>query len=371
MRGSIRSGCGALAVHFASASLAVAVLCAPALHAVERTAALPEAIYVTNEAGGTLSVIDGRTLRVTRTLALGKRPRGLVVSRDGRRLYVALSGSPPAGPGVDESTLPPPDRTADGIGVVDLAQGRVVRMLRGVSDPEQLALGPDGKRLYVASEDSGRLFVFDLGSGQIVKRLQVGGEPEGVGVSDDGSRICATSEAKGTVALIDGRELRVQRIESVGQRPRNCRFSHDGTTLYVPAEVGATLSMIDLDRGGPPHTVPLAGAGVRPMGVALAPDGRSLYLTTGHAGLVLRLDARTGKVSGRVKVGDRPWGLAIAADGRRLYTADGPSNTVSVVALPEMSRLTSIAVGEKPWGVAVGPLQPPAAAVQSHHARRP
>ena len=76
-------------------------------------------IYVTNETSGDLTVINGDTQAVIATAPLGKRPRGIQASPDGKSLYVALSGSPPAGPGVDPKTLPPPDRNADGIGEVD------------------------------------------------------------------------------------------------------------------------------------------------------------------------------------------------------------------------------------------------------------
>ena len=58
---------------------------------------------------------------------MGKRPRGVKLSHDGKLLYVALSGSPRAAPGVDESKLPPPDRAADGVGVVDLATRKLIR----------------------------------------------------------------------------------------------------------------------------------------------------------------------------------------------------------------------------------------------------
>ena len=80
-------------------------------------------LYVTNENSGDLSVIDTATRRVIATIPLGKRPRGIKVSPDGATLYVALSGSPMAPPGTDERTLPPPDRKADGIGVVDVKEG--------------------------------------------------------------------------------------------------------------------------------------------------------------------------------------------------------------------------------------------------------
>src|SRR5439155_6766410 len=58
-------------------------------------------VYVTNEASGDLSVIDAATQAVIATAPLGKRPRGIKPSPDGKSLYVALSGSPNAGPGVD------------------------------------------------------------------------------------------------------------------------------------------------------------------------------------------------------------------------------------------------------------------------------
>src|SRR6185369_8660860 len=66
-------------------------------------------VYVSNEASGDISVIDPATQTVIATVKVGKRPRGLRVGPDGRMLYVALSGSPNAGPGVDVKTLPPPD----------------------------------------------------------------------------------------------------------------------------------------------------------------------------------------------------------------------------------------------------------------------
>src|ERR1700689_3871917 len=74
-------------------------------------------LYITNEVSGDFSVIDSTTFEVIATVPLGKRPRGIHPSPDGKTIYVALSGSPPAGPGVDERTLPPPGKRADAIGV--------------------------------------------------------------------------------------------------------------------------------------------------------------------------------------------------------------------------------------------------------------
>src|SRR5437763_1095123 len=150
-------------------------------------------VYVTNEQSGDLSVIDADTGEVVSTIKLGKRPRGIVASPDGTKLYVALSGSPAAGPGVDEKTLPPPDRSADGIGVVDLKTGKLVTVIKSGTDPEQVAISQDGSKVFVANEDAGQLTVIDTASGTIAGTFKVGDEPEGVTVRPDGKQVYVTS----------------------------------------------------------------------------------------------------------------------------------------------------------------------------------
>ena len=59
-------------------------------------------VFVTNENSGDISVIDVATQKVVATIPVGKRPRGIRLSRDGSQVFVALSGSPIAPPGVDE-----------------------------------------------------------------------------------------------------------------------------------------------------------------------------------------------------------------------------------------------------------------------------
>jgi len=104
-------------------------------------------VYVSNETGGDIAVIDAGTGTVVERIPVGKRPRGLRLTRDGKHLLVALSGSPIGGPGVDESKLPPADRAADGIGLVDLETRKLVRLFPSGQDPESFDFSTDGKTL--------------------------------------------------------------------------------------------------------------------------------------------------------------------------------------------------------------------------------
>src|ERR1700754_1192073 len=129
-------------------------------------------IYVTNEVSGDMTIIDSATYNVIATVPLGKRPRGIHASPDRQTIYVALSGSPIAGPDVDESTLPPPDKTADGIGVFDVKQNKVVRTIHAGSAPENFDVSRDGAQLFVSNEDTAEVSIVDVASGNVAKSLK-------------------------------------------------------------------------------------------------------------------------------------------------------------------------------------------------------
>ena len=46
-------------------------------------------IFITNEKGNTVSVINGETLEVEKEIDIGDRPRGIGISPDGTEVYVA------------------------------------------------------------------------------------------------------------------------------------------------------------------------------------------------------------------------------------------------------------------------------------------
>jgi YVTN family beta-propeller protein len=308
-------------------------------------------VYVTNENSGDLTLIDAGSRRVIGRVPLGKRPRGIVASPDGRLLYIALSGSPMGGPGVDESTLPPADKAADGIAIFDVASGRVLRVLRGVSDPETVAVSPDGGRLYVASEDTGLVVAMDAQTGRVLGQVEIGGEPEGGAVSPDGRLVVATSEEDSTAAVIDAASLQLLRRVPVGERPRNVMFA--GDRAIIPGENDGSVVAIDPAAGRVLARVVIPGETVRPMG--LAATTAAIFVTTGRGGELVRLNADDLQVTGRVGVGERPWGVAATPDGRFLFTANGPSNDVAMVDSATMQVVARFPAGDRPWGVAVLP----------------
>ena len=289
-------------------------------------------VCVSNEKSGTVSVIDGSTRAVIATIPLGKRPRGIHASPDGRTLYVA---------------------SADGIGVVDLRALHLARVIKGGVDPEEFAVSPDGSLLYIANEDAAALSLVRTRDGSTARVIPMGEEPEGVGIAPAGQPVMVTCETQGEVFFLDPTGIPLGRVMVPG-RPRSVAFLPDGSRAYVPAESYGTLSTIDVAHRQPAGIIALP-PGSRPMGTAMARDGKTLYVSNGRAGTVSILDVPSLRLRANVKVGARPWGIGLSPNGQYLYVANGPSNDVSVIDTEAARQVARIRVGEGPWGVAVVP----------------
>ena len=48
-------------------------------------------VYVSNEKDNSISVIDGATLEVQQTVPVGQRPRGIMLTKDGKSLLICAS----------------------------------------------------------------------------------------------------------------------------------------------------------------------------------------------------------------------------------------------------------------------------------------
>jgi YVTN family beta-propeller protein len=307
-------------------------------------------VYITSEGSGDMSVIDPVRQEVIATVSLGKRPRGMVASPDGNLIYVALSGSPYSPPGVDESTLPPPDKNADGIGVFDTRQNKVTRFIPGGSNPEQLAVSADGRTIYIANKDASSVSLIDLASGKTVTTVPVGEEPEGVTSSPDGRFVYVTTEDEGKVTQIDTVTSKAIKQIKACNRPRTLIVSRDSARAVVGCEADGNLLVLDAVRLEPLETIRL-GKQFLPMGMVLTRDGKTLYVATGRAGKAIAIDVATNKIRGSFATGGtRPWGIALSPDEKFVYTANGPSNDVSVVDVATQAVVKKIKTGDRPWG---------------------
>jgi PQQ-dependent catabolism-associated beta-propeller protein len=302
-------------------------------------------IYVSNEKDNTITVLDSATMNVTATWKVGRRPRGVTISNDGKWLYVCAS---------DDSR----------VDVVDTSNGRVVRSLKSGPDPELFVLHPSGNPLYIANEDDNMVTVVDVEKNQVLAEVPVGVEPEGMGISPDGKVLVNTSETTNMAHFIDTPSYKITDNVLVDARPRIAEFTVDGKALWVSAEVGGTVSVIDPATRKEVKKITFKIPGVpdeaiQPVGIRLTKDGKTAFVALGPANRVAVVDQRTFEVQTYLQVGQRVWQLAFTPDEKLLISTNGVSNDVTFIDVAERKPVKSVKVGAYPWGVVAGPERKP------------
>ncbi len=320
-------------------------------------------VYVSNERSGDVTVIDGASFKAIATIPVGKRPRGIHAGPDGKTVYVALSGTPIEGPPELDANGNPvfkdkddddaeADKSADGIGVVDVANLKLTKKIQVGSDPEEFDISRDGTRLYVSNEDVKTASVVNIATGKVEHIVTLAQEPEGVAVAPDGKSLFVTCETGGDVFVVDTATFKVTGQLKVGPRPRSVAFLQGGKFAVVPSESAGNFYVIDTAQNKVVKTIALP-KGSRPMRIRVSPDGGRLYASTGRGGTVAVLDAASFALLDSIAVGKRPWGIALSPDGKYLFSANGPSNDVSVVDLATNKEIARVKAGDSPWGIAI------------------
>ena len=76
----------------------------------------------------------------------------------------------------------------------------------------------------------------------------------------------------------------------------------------------------------------IRGVGSGPRHLCMAGNGKYLYATLNNEGNVAKIDPKTGKVVDKVDTGAQPRSMAIAPDGKSLFVVNYNSSTMSMSA---------------------------------------
>ncbi len=192
-------------------------------------------------------------------------------------------------------------------------------------NPDDMVLSPDGKRLYVVCSGSGEVVAIDTATRAIAGRVAVGQVPRGIAIAPDGSRLYVTNSWSDTVSEVDAGAFRVLRTLPAGFEPTGIALDAARNVLYVGNRLSDDISIIDLTRGADIER--LAG-GRGASYVTASPDGAHFYVShvypnIGHfrappASEITEIDARHQAVSARLPLKNAAgiFHVALSRDGR-------------------------------------------------------
>jgi YVTN family beta-propeller protein len=259
----------------------------------------------------------------------------------------------------------------DDIHVIDPATNQVVGTIKDIEVPHGVTIAPDGSRIYVTDESLSTLDVVDGKTLKVFKRIPLSGRPNNVAVSNDGAHVyVAIAQAPGAVDVIDTSSLANVKSVSVKGAIHNVYVTPDGKYAVAGSIPTSTINVIDTATNTVSWTLTLS-AGIRPMAFTTNADGSTkeiiVQLSDFHGFAFVDFAAR--KETRRVTLPDPAGveketqgiqgapshGLAITPDGKTLWATSKYYGYVAAYSLPDCKLLKVVPVGSHPEWLTIPP----------------
>lgn len=189
--------------------------------------------------------------------------------------------------------------------------------------PTTLNLPPGSHPVYLASTESGKMYVADAGTN--------------------------------SVGVINGLQSALTTVVPVGTTPVALDETSDGKKLYVLNQGDGTVSVIDTATDTVLHTITV---GTSPTWALFSPDNQELYVLNQGSGTVSVINATTDALVTSLSVGTSPTHMFVDTQFNRLYVVDAASSNnlwIFDASVDPPKLLTSLTVQPDPTA-AVPPL---------------
>ena len=268
---------------------------------------------------------------------------------------LACAASPAA---AQKSLIYVTNSAGDSIHVIDPATRKVVQEIKGIEGAHGIDFSPDGRRVYVSNEVDSTLDVIDAKSGRTVAKVKLSGHPNNIATTRDGARVLVgIAEEPGALDIVDAGSLKLAKSIPVKGRLHNVYVTPDNRFAVTGSIRGKMLTVIDLATDRIAWELAL-DEGVRPMAIEAAPDGstRRIFAQLSNLNGFAVIDFTARKEVARIKLPEHGYGAAerrldspshgigVAPDGRTLWVTSISANAVFAYSLPELKLLGEVAL---------------------------
>jgi YVTN family beta-propeller protein len=282
-------------------------------------------IYVVNQSGNSVTVIDGVT-DLTTTVATGSYPMALAVNSVTNQIYVVN--------GNDNSMT-----------VIDGASNRTITVSAGAA-PVAIAVNAVTNRIYVANFYSSSVTIIE-GTTYATTSVNVGPHPCSLSVNSSTNKIYVANYSGGTVSAIDGATGAVTPI-AVGTGPRAVAVDQITNQIYVANFESSSVSVID----GATYAVTPVNVGLYPVALAVDPVLNLIYVANSGDDTATVINGMT-QATTTVTVGN--WPAAVDVDsvtGKAYFAIPGTPGSVTMLDGIDDSTV-SVLIGPYPEAIAV------------------
>jgi YVTN family beta-propeller protein len=141
----------------------------------------------------------------------------------------------------------------------------------------------------------------------------------------------------------------------VGLAPEGIAITPDGRTVYVTTQAGRVGMVTPIATATNSAGTPIPVPGLARGWIAITPDGKTAYVASEDSDAVTPITVATNTPGNPIPVGSAPLGIAITPDGKTAYVANQSSASVTPISLATNTPETPIPVGPNPTAIAIAP----------------
>lgn len=261
----------------------------------------------------------------------------------------------------------------DSIHVIDPLTHKVVQVIKDVEGAHGVGFSPDGSRVYVSSELTSTLDVYDQKTGALIKKVKLSDHPNNIAVDKRGRILVGIARGQGALDIIDPDKLEVVKTIPVQGRLHNIYTTADSKYVITGSVQTGMFTAIDLEKDEIAWEYKF-DKGVRPMSIESNPDGsaKRVYIQLAALDGFAVLDFEQRKEIARIELPninsgvdvdpgreDAPsHGIGVAPDGKTVWVTSIPQNAVFIYDTADLKLLGHVKLPElrlpgRPLGGAV------------------
>ena len=215
--------------------------------------------------------------------------------------------------------------------VIDTFAGRVIRSIKGLSEPQGPLYVPGFDKLYVANAENGKMNVYDGATYTLKKTIDFGEDPDNVRYDAASKKIfVGFGQEDGGIAMVDpATDERVGQVYKTEGHPESFQIEASGGHIFanVP-DAGMVVESIDRKTGAVAKW-PLKGLKGN-YAMALNEEGHRLFTVTRKTPMLVVFDTQTGNEVARLRAAGECDDVYFDASRKRIYVIGG-EGIISVI----------------------------------------
>jgi YVTN family beta-propeller protein len=241
---------------------------------------------------------------------------------------------------------------ASNVTVINGTTNAVARSIPVGVNPDAVAYDSANRRVYVANYGSANLSVIDGSTNSVVRSIPVGYNPSGIAVDSASGRVYVTNQGSWNISVVNGSTNAVATSIPATNGPGGIAFDPTSGNLYVAEFDASKVAIIDPANG---TTLRSLSVVAQPWGIAFDPANGDVYVTSWGSNAMTVINTATEHLVRNLNVGGPTTGVLYCPADGLIWAANDASSALLGIEGTTQAVVTSVTVGYDPTGLAYDP----------------